>query len=150
MNIYTDPLCSALGVRPITDFFPDYDFNDISSSFEAYNNVSGHLNPFYGLTHTEETKDRLKEAWAKNSQRKQDLAEMAKDPKVCKKRAHSIKEWYNNASEKEIYKKTKDGLKAMNSYIECPHCGIKTNKGNISRYHGNKCKKKVDNNATLE
>jgi hypothetical protein len=140
MTIYQDTISESLGLRPITDFFPDYDFN--YKPEDASLKMNGSLNPFWGLQHTNQTKDRLRKAWDNDPERKEKLSRMSKDPEVCKKRSESVKAWYDSASEKEIKTKTKAGLDKMNSHIECPHCGIKTNRGNIGRYHGDKCKKK--------
>lgn len=140
MNIYKDAISASLGIRPITDYFPDYQHPEIPE--DATLDVSGPMNPFWGRKHSPETKARLRKAWD-NPQRKHELSQRSRDPEICKKRSKSVKAWYDNASTEEINAKTKSGLKSMNAHVECPHCGIKTNKGNIGRYHGDKCKKRI-------
>jgi hypothetical protein len=142
MNIYKDPLSVSLGIRPMAEACPDFQY-DIPLPEDAEVNRSGHLNPFWGLTHTDETKAKLRKAWD-NPERKSALVSYAQTPEAREKRIKSLNTWYENASQEEINAKSKSGLNSMNAKIECPHCGIKTNKGNIGRYHGNKCKKRVD------
>lgn len=140
MNIYLhDPISSALGICSIYEYFPRY--NDDIIPDDASLVAHGPLNGFYGREHTPETKAKLRKAWD-NPQRKHELSQRSRDPEICRKRSESVKAWYDSASESEIKAKTKNGLNSMNAYAECPHCGIKTNKGNIGRYHGDKCKKK--------
>lgn len=56
------------------------------------------------------------------------------------KRSDMVKEGWSNLPPEERKARTKAGLDHMNSQVICPHCGIKTNKGNYKRWHGNKCK----------
>jgi hypothetical protein len=51
--------------------------------------------------------------------------------------------YWDKQSAETKSERTSKGLAKMNAHIECEHCGIKTNKGNIGRYHGDKCKHKV-------
>ena len=92
------------------------------------------------IPHTEESKALLKSRWT--DERKQTMVNYLHTPEVSKKIKKSVQHWYDNASPEQIKSKSEKGLANMNSYIECPHCGIKTNKGNIGRYHNDKCKKK--------
>ena len=137
MNIYSDPIADALGIRNIHEIFPDWE--DIEPD-HAINMHEGLLNPFYGKKHSEETKELLRSAWQKTERRKH--LEKLHTPEVAKKISTSVQAWYDNASVDEVKAKTSNGLNKMNSYVECPHCGIKTNRGNIGKYHGDKCKEK--------
>lgn len=38
--------------------------------------------------------------------------------------------------------------KKLKTYL-CEHCGLETSRGNITRWHGNNCKKKGNNNETV-
>lgn len=59
MTIYHDPICAALGLRPIQELVPDY-VEDNSIPEDAQSTMSGELNPFYGKTHDEETRELLR------------------------------------------------------------------------------------------
>jgi hypothetical protein len=64
-----------------------------------------------------------------------ELARIENTPKM-------VKENWESLSEEEVYKKTKPGLDSMNSKKKCKYCGFETTKGNIARWHDEKCKHK--------
>jgi len=53
-----------------------------------------------------------------------------------------VRDNWKNLSEEERQSKYTPGLENMNSRVKCIYCGIETNKGNIGRYHNERCKKK--------
>lgn len=59
MTIYNDPICEALGLRPIQELVPDY-VEDNSIPEDAQLTMSGELNPFFGKTHDKETRELLR------------------------------------------------------------------------------------------
>jgi len=64
----------------------------------------------------------------------------AKELQVIQQRPEKTKQQWSNITTTEKMKRVSAGLNNMNSPMECPHCGTKTNKGNFKRWHGNKCK----------
>ena len=129
-----DPIAKALNMAPLSIEV------DLSIPSSATSSCSGPMNPFWGLKHTEETKLALRTSWANDTERKANLLKMQKDPAVRAKRKKTVQAWYDNADPEVIAAKAAAGLKSMNAHVACPHCGVKTNKGNIGRYHGDKCK----------
>lgn len=79
----------------------------------------GSGNPFYGKTHTDETKKRLKASWENNPKRKENLSKMVKEINHRKK-----------------------GIIPKQLYIEdkCNYCLMVATKSNISKWHNDKCK----------
>jgi hypothetical protein len=61
MTIYHDPICLALGLRPIKELVPDYE-EDNSIPEDAQLTMSGELNPFFGKKHDEEAKELMRQA----------------------------------------------------------------------------------------
>lgn len=57
------------------------------------------------------------------------------------RRPELVKQQWAKLSKDEKDSRTSPGLDIMNSKIKCEHCGVETNKGNYSRWHGDKCKK---------
>lgn len=49
--------------------------------------------------------------------------------------------WTEQTEEYKV-ERTKNGLDNMNSKVTCEYCGMETNKGNHSRWHGDNCKMK--------
>ena len=64
-TIYVDVISESLGIRPITDFFPDYNFNVSAPEDSASNTPKGMPMDYYfagtfaGHTHTDEYKEQL-------------------------------------------------------------------------------------------
>ena len=59
--IYNDPIAKTLGLKPIQEYYPDYDFDFRPEHIPLWEQNSGELNSFYGKKHTEETKKLLSE-----------------------------------------------------------------------------------------
>jgi hypothetical protein len=71
-----------------------------------------------------------------------------KELKRIEKTSSMVKENWESLSEEEIYKKTKPGLDSMNSKRKCKYCDFEANRGNITRWHDEKCKYKGTTNET--
>lgn len=56
----------------------------------------------------------------------------------------AVKNYWAEQSQEYKNARTITGLSVMNSYHKCIHCGLITNKGNISRYHNDRCKQKIN------
>lgn len=80
MSIYYDSISEALGLRPIKELVPDYEEN-ISIPEDVYIQMKGELNPFYGKTHTEETKEILRKSRLGKPLSKETLDKMSKSLK---------------------------------------------------------------------
>lgn len=67
MSIYIDPIGESLGLKPIQEYFPDYDFDPPVPEDASSNTPKGMPVDYYftttfeGLTHTDEYKERLSE-----------------------------------------------------------------------------------------
>lgn len=92
------------------------------------------------------------DGWKKGRQKLRDrLAKKEfteKELERIEKTSNMVKENWESLSEEEIYKKTKPGLDSMNSKRKCKYCGFEANKGNITRWHDEKCKYKDTINET--
>lgn len=128
--------------------------------------VSGEGNPMWGKDHTEEAKEKIREA----NRQKIECPHCGKTGGVaimqrwhfdnCKlspnytpppkmKRVSPSNETREKMSE-TWKKKKEEGFVSANKGkpqkkdCECPHCGIVCGEGQYSRWHGDNCKKKVD------
>jgi len=105
MTIYAEDVISKnLGLRPITEFFPNYNFD---AKPDEYICPSPMENPFWGKTHTEESKQLMKEyriGKTLSDVTKQKISESL----VGKERSH---EWCDNIS------KSVTGLKKSEEHI---------------------------------
>ena len=54
--IYNDPIAKSMGLKPIQEYYPDYDFDFRPDHIPLWEQRSGEFNSFYGKKHTEETK----------------------------------------------------------------------------------------------
>ena len=65
MSIYIDPIGESLGLKPIREYFPDYDFDPPVPEDASSNTPKGMPMDYYfpstfeGLTHTDEYKEQL-------------------------------------------------------------------------------------------
>ena len=80
MTIYYDSISEALGLRPIKELVPEYE-EEILIPEDAYIQMKGELNPFYGKTHTEETKEILRKLKLGKPLSKETLEKMSKSLK---------------------------------------------------------------------
>jgi len=123
-------------------------FNKVKQTTTGFACGPGELNPFYGKKHTEEYKRKLSELLKTKDCRSKTLNfGLIHTEKTKLLMSLKRKEWYaNNVSPVLGTKKTEESkLKnreaALNQKkIECTYCGIKTNFGNIVRWHNEKCK----------
>jgi hypothetical protein len=81
----------------------------------------------------QEGRERFRQRMAKKDFTEKQLEAIEQRPENTKKQWASI-------TLIEKMKRVSSGLNDMNSTINCPHCGITTNKGNFKRWHGNNCK----------
>lgn len=79
MSIY-DPISEALGLRPIQELIPDY-IEDDSIPEDAKLDMFGELNPFFGMTHSEETREVLRQSRLGKKLPKETLEKMSKSLK---------------------------------------------------------------------
>lgn len=93
-----------------------------SNRTEQYDR-SGENNPFYGKTHSEESKKKI----AKNSEK---LTGLKKTKEHCK-----------NISKAMIGKQYTKGKTWKCKELTCPHCNLTGRGGNMTRYHFDNCKK---------
>ena len=151
MSIYqeqADLFCTNLNLRTFTELgieFEPFELPDDAS----LSNVSGPLNSFWGLTHTEDSKEKMSSTWLKNwgakhftqsETWKEQARENGRFTRIGELNSKHMKEFWENASEETTKSQTAAGLTNMNSKIKCPHCPMVANKGNIARHHGDNCK----------
>ena len=164
MSIYYDSISEALGLRPIKELVPDYEEN-ISIPEDSVSDVNGEFNPFYGFTHTEETKQILKQKRKrkntmvdKNGKYIYGSVDMIDYKNIFPRQYNKVyvEDTHGNRfhvlkndprfETKEIHglNKGKKGLANhlnQNTFV-CVHCGLKSTKGNITRWHNDNCKRK--------
>jgi len=139
---------SPLGGVGVTGCFSEETKQKISES------ISGEKNPFYGKTHTEETKQKLSVAASLRTGKKnvmfgEDLYNVWLE-KYGEEEANIRLEQMKNKMSKtrkgrtltpehcKNLSKAKIGL--IYEKIECPHCRKKADPGNYNRWHGSNCK----------
>jgi len=104
MNIYYDPISEALGLRPIKELVTDY-VEDISIPEDAVLGMVGEQNPFYGKTHSEETREILRQSRLGKPLSKETLEKMSKS---LKGRIRSEEHCKNLSKSLTGFKKTKE------------------------------------------
>lgn len=106
MTIYYDTISEALGLRPIQELVPDY-IEDNSIPEDAKLDMVGDRNPFYGKTHSEETKEILRQLRLGKSLSKETLEKMSKS---LKGRQRSEEHCKNLSKALTGFKKTKEHI----------------------------------------
>lgn len=164
MTIYYDSISEALGIRHIRELVPDY-IEDDTIPNDAKLDMAGARNPFFGMTHTEETKQSLRaKRKGKNTFLDKNGNYVYGDVqkidyinyfprqfgKVFVKDTHGNKfqvlkndHRFKNGEISGL-NKGKSGLADhLNAKtFSCVHCGFVSTKGNIVRWHNDKCKEK--------
>lgn len=112
MSIYSsDPISRALNIRPIQEVCPDSDLYDIELPEDATLIMSGVCNPFWGLTHTDEVKERLSKVDKSYTQTKKYKENMSKALKKMNKENPRSQEWCDSLSKALTgYKKSKEHI----------------------------------------
>ena len=150
MNIYTDPLSVALGVRAIQEFFPDYDFDykpiDSTLDKRAWFDWTGHehteeskklmsdlqkgaLNSMYGTTLPDDHP--LKLGYNKGLKFSSEHKQKMSQAKLGKTKSSSHKTSMSAAHKTRLAEK-----------VQCPHCNKYLSKYHwaTTKYHFNNCK----------
>jgi hypothetical protein len=99
---------------------------------ESRRSYEGDNNPFYGKTHSEESKKKMRKPKS-NSQN------MKKTEETKKKIAEAITGKPKSEEAKENMRKAK----AKEPKRTCPHCGKEGKGGNMTRYHFDNCNTKA-------
>lgn len=101
--------------------------------------LRGEANGMYGRTHTEEAKEKIRAARARQAERIR--AEIKARPVVVKER----KSLAGVPKSEEHKRKISEGRKAgkKQELHTCPHCGVTTNPGNYNRWHGVNCRSRT-------
>lgn len=104
---------------------------------------SGVGNPMYGRNHSQEAKDKISKGntGLKRSKEHKERVSIGNKGKIVKQETRDKirKARLGTIFSNETLRRMKEGH-AKTPRHECPHCGIVTTKGNISRWHGDKCK----------
>lgn len=150
MNIYTDAISASLGIRPIQEYFPDFNFNakpdDSSLDKRAWFDWTG-------KNHTEETKELCRQAklgelnpqfgkslpddhpfkrgYNKGLKFSEDRKEKMRQAKLNKSKSFSHKEAMSEAHRQRLAEK-----------VCCPHCNKYCSKYHwaTAKYHFDNCK----------
>lgn len=77
-----------------------------------------------------------------NGKRKRTIGLTEKEKEQYSRFKKVVKDNWSSLSDEERSSKFTPGLNEMNSRIKCIYCGFETNKGNIGRYHNDRCRKK--------
>jgi hypothetical protein len=93
--------------------------------------MSGENNPFYGKNHSEETRDKIREA-----RKTQEISDVTKE-KMRLARLGKFRDAKSEAHKSRISQSVK-----MLSKIECEFCGCMASPGNYKRWHSINCKEK--------
>ena len=152
MNIYQDQMSESLGIRPITDFFPNYNFNKMPDPDQV---IDCHWGGWHGMSHTEESKELIRQS---------KIGKL--NPAYGKKLSddHPFKDGYNTGkkfsedhkqkmSQAKLGKAKTDSHKqamsqAQKDYfaekVECPHCHKYCSKNHwaTNKFHFDNCKAK--------
>lgn len=100
----------------------------------------GKNNPFYNRKHTQETKEKLRKARAKQVERQQDTM----TPEARKKLSIAAKNRILSESHKQKISNAHLGKpKKKHQTVECPHCKQIGGVGAFKRWHFDMCKHKV-------
>lgn len=119
-------------------------------SIDHKKKISNSLKGKKGRTHSDETKQKLREhnlgkivgPLSEEHKRKisKSLKGKERSKEHCEKISKSLKGRKPGVLERENY------LEAMkNGETTCPHCNVRTNKGNYKRWHGDNCKLAINN-----
>lgn len=104
---------------------------------------AGVNNPMYGRKHSQQAKDKISKGntGLKRSAEHKERVSIGNKGKIVKQETRDKirKARLGTVFSDETIKRMKEGH-AKTSRHKCPHCGIVTTKGNISRWHGDKCK----------
>lgn len=101
-------------------------------------NRSGEKHWNYGLNHSEETKEKMRKP--KSEEGKQNMKDGIK---LAGGRAGTKNSFYGKTHSEETKAKIKETK--LNQPIKiCPHCGNEGRGGNMTRYHFNNCKNRLD------
>lgn len=162
MTIYRDHIAESLGLRPLKELVPEYEYTLSVPDDASHTHYSGELNPFYGQKHTEDTKRIIAETnkrvhtGRKRSQAtrskmsdsqkgkrvsqetKLKLSELNNGKKLSSETKEKMSKSRKGVSKNEIHKnKIKDANKGMR--WTCNHCGVEGGHG-IFRWHFDNCK----------
>jgi len=112
MSIYRDPISDALGIRNLFEIYPDLDpqkLNEIPE--DATRVMSGELNPFWGLSHTDEVKERLSKVDKSYMQTEEYRKNMSEAIKKRNAETPRSREWSDNLSKALTgYKKSEEHI----------------------------------------
>lgn len=101
--------------------------------------LRGEANGMYGRTHTEEAKEKIRAARARQAERIR--AEIKARPVVVKERKSLVGVPKSEEHKRKISEGRKAGKKQ--ELHTCPHCGVTTNPGNYNRWHGVNCRSRT-------
>ena len=150
MSIYNDAISASLGIRPIQEFFPDYDFDFIPEDatldkkawfdWTGINHTKetkelcrqskiGELNPMYGTTLPDDHP--LKLGYNKGLKFSEEHKQKMSQAKLGVKKSASHKKAMSEAQKKHFAEK-----------VQCPHCHKYCSKNHFTtkKYHFDNCK----------
>jgi len=150
-NSIYDPIANALGMEPI-----EFEF-DFSSFISTKIDHSQDLNPFYGKTHTKESRELMsrvrieRECFkgeknpmygksAKPMLGKSHTEETKKKMSISAKNRGSNRTGSSHTPNQR--KNISEGIRKLQP-LKCPHCDVTSkNRSNMNRYHFDNCKSK--------
>ena len=153
MNIYKDTMSEALGIRPITDYFPDYDPSDIPE--DSFESIYSPTNP--GFQWTIEThgpmQDYHPQTWKGDNRTEAQKQASRNHSKRCHEylviptpKGSKMSEAHKNA-----LRVPRPGAGKHNGHakgeshfakeiLTCPHCKKQGGGGTMKRWHFDNCK----------
>lgn len=114
--------------------------NKISNTLKNY--YSERPGTFYNKTHSDATKQKISESKVGKKLSNETRKKMSDSKKGHKVLPHVIEKLRERMKTNNPSKGNPDVSKHLNEMrVLCEHCGIETNKGNYTRWHGDKCNK---------
>lgn len=97
----------------------------------------GNRNPFYGKSHSEETKQKLREARARQVEKQNSTMTEAARIKLSVAAKGRV---LSDSHKQKIADSHKGKLKKKHNKVLCPHCGKLGGEGALKRWHFDNCK----------
>ena len=129
MSIYIDPIGESLGLKPIQEYFPDYNLNPSVPEDSIYRWGGRET----GWNHTEETKELLREKGMGNTNGRTSGYTLSDEFKE-----NARQRWLGDDNPMSNPESVEKVRKSAFNKKPCPTCGQKMNAGNLSR-HIKKC-----------
>ena len=167
MSIYIDPIGESLGLKPIREYFPDYDFDPPVPEDASSNTPKGMPMDYYfpstfeGLTHTDEYKEQLSKMMTERRKENPQMGNFKPHTEETKKllseksmgntngrtsgytlsdefKENARQRWLGDDNPMSNPESVEKVRKSAFNKKPCPTCGQKMNAGNLSR-HIKKC-----------